>query len=163
MARASWLHPWFVVFVVSVVSVFTGLGCAPAATTPAASRPFAPSRDCTEADYRRMDFWLGEWDVTTPDGTPDGTNEVVAVAGRCAIEERWTGRDGGVGRSLFHFDRAAGAWAQTWVTSAGGWKEKREVPGAAAGAIVFEGRVPRAGGGTARDRTTLTSLPDGRV
>lgn len=158
MARAFSFVP-----LVLVPLVFVLLGCAPASSPAAAARPFAPSRACSEAEYRRLDFWLGEWDVATPDGTPDGTNELVQIAGRCAIEERWTDRDGSLGRSVFYFDRAADTWAQVWVTSTGAWKEKREVRGGPKGAVVFEGRVPRPGGGASLDRTTLTPLPDGRV
>ncbi len=138
------------------------LGCG-APSTASASAPFVASHGCSETEYRRLDFWLGEWEVTTPDGKVDGTNRITKVAGRCALEEDWRDHDGSRGRSVFFFDRGEKAWKQIWVTSDGAWKEKREVSGAPPGGLRFEGRVPLPGGGAALDRTTLTPLPDGRV
>ena len=124
---------------------------------------YTPARDCTGPEYRRLDFWLGAWEVKDPAGGLEGDNLIAPIDGGCAVRESWTGHDGGTGTSLFWFDRALGRWKQVWVTSAGGWKEKTEQPGAVAGAVRFAGELPRPGGGTVLDRTTLTPLPDGRV
>ena len=130
---------------------------------PAKSPPYAANATCSADDYRRLAFWIGEWDVTSDGGKREGTNVIAQVEGGCAIEERWTEATQGTGRSLFYFDASIGRWKQVWVTSEGGWKEKVERDDAPAGSIAFEGEVPRPAGGVARDRTTLTPLADGRV
>lgn len=35
-----------------------------------------------------LDFWLGSWDVSSPEGELLGTNEIVAELGGAAIVER---------------------------------------------------------------------------
>jgi hypothetical protein len=133
-----------------------------ASCAPAPSAPFAAAPRCDGAEYRRLDFWVGEWDVTSPSGAREGTNVIAKTLDGCAIEETWRDANGGRGTSVFYFDRARRAWSQVWVTSDGAWKEKREVA-APPGAVRFEGQVARASGGAVRDRTTLTPLADGRV
>ena len=149
----------------SILLLATTLGALSCTATPGPVRspPFARASSCADAAHHRLDFWLGEWDVVGPTGAPEGTNVISRAMGGCAIEERWTDAHGGSGRSLFFFDGAEARWKQVWVTSEGGWKEKRERDGAPPGSVRFEGEVPRPAGGTARDRTTLTPLADGRV
>lgn len=138
--------------------------CSPALTpapapTPAPALTRAPAR-CDSPEHRRLDFWLGEWDVASRTGERDGANAITATLGGCAIEERWEDAAGWRGQSLFFFDRSAGAWRQLWITSTGTWAEKREVAGPP-GSLRFEGTVARAGGGFARSRTTLTPTGGG--
>jgi Protein of unknown function (DUF1579) len=126
------------------------------------SRPFANAPRCDGPEYRRLDFWLGEWEVANPNGAREGANVISKTLDGCGIEERWLDAGGEKGTSLFYFDRARRGWSQVWVTSAGAWKEKREVT-SAPGSVRFQGSVARPAGGAALDRTTLTPLPDGRV
>lgn len=108
-----------------------------------------------------LDFWLGSWDVSSPEGELLGTNEIVAELGGAAIVERWRGATGEEGMSLFYFDRPRALWKQVWVME-GGHKEKHLVADGPAG-VVFQGTVTRRDGGQHLDRTTLTLLPDGGV
>jgi hypothetical protein len=78
----------------------------------------APCRD--DANYRRFDFWVGNWRVTTPGGQQVGTSHVDVVSGGCALLENWRDMRGGEGKSLNTFDPATGAWRQFWVGQAGG-------------------------------------------
>ena len=59
------------------------------AATPAAS----PSP-------HQFDFWIGEWEVRTPDGKPAGTSRIEAILGGSVIQEHWTGAKGGAGSSF---------------------------------------------------------------
>src|SRR5262245_19809057 len=85
----------------------------------APSLPFAAAERCRGPSYHRLDFWLGEWDVASPAGTVEGSNEIVATLDGCAVEERWLDAAGGRGTSLFFFDRALGRWKQVWATDRG--------------------------------------------
>ena len=138
-------------------------GAPPAPNVAAAPpAPFVPSGGCNGPEYRALDFWLGAWDVTGAGGVFDGDNRIEPILGGCALRESWNDASGGQGESLFFYDRALRRWKQVWVTSEGAWKEKVQVD-AAAGAVRFQGVLPRPGGGSALDRTTLSPLPGGKV
>jgi hypothetical protein len=74
---------------------------------------------CSAPEYRQFDFWLGAWDVTTPDGKPAGTNDVTRPLGNCVLQEHWKGRGGMTGESYNVYSRASGRWHQTWVDDRG--------------------------------------------
>jgi hypothetical protein len=72
-----------------------------------------------------FDFWIGDWNVTTPDGKPAGTNRIEAVAGGRGLLENWigaaqpNGQPGGSGKSLNAFNAAKKQWQQFWIGSGG--------------------------------------------
>lgn len=134
--------------------------------TAPAPPPAPPRIDCTDANHRAFDFWLGEWDVR-----PTGTDAVVAVsvisraAGGCAVEENYhqTVGPGGasvnyVGSSLSVFDQAGGGrWRQFYVDSGGS-------------VTVFEGQavdggmvLDAPGRAGALQRMSFTAQADGSV
>ncbi len=81
--------------------------------------PAAASRACAAPEHRQFDFWIGEWEVTTPDGSPAGRNRIESILGGCALRESWSGAKGGSGNSYNAYDRATGRWHQTWVDNSG--------------------------------------------
>ena len=74
---------------------------------------------CSSAAYRQFDFWLGEWEVQTPKGTPAGENKVEKILDGCALRESWTSVDGSHGSSLTGYDAPASRWTQTFVDDLG--------------------------------------------
>jgi len=71
---------------------------------------------CQAAEYRQLDFWVGEWDVVTTEGhNPAGSSSVQLILGQCALLENWNG--GGTGKSLNHYDTRLKKWIQDWVDS----------------------------------------------
>ncbi len=123
-----------------VIAVF-GLGCGdpritdPPSLTPASTpnaallpldvfgigTPVPPGgRACSAAEYRQFDFWIGKWDVYNPAGLLAGTNVVERDLDACVVEENWTDRFGGRGRSLNTYDAATRTWHQFWVFAGGG-------------------------------------------
>lgn len=117
--------------------------------------------------FHDMDFWLGEWKVTTADGRLAGKDRVEKVLAGCGITETWTDVDGGAGRSLFFRAPGGEPWKQVWVTDqakrVGGTKEKRLVERGADGSLRFQGELPLPSGGVLLDRTTLTPLGPTKV
>jgi hypothetical protein len=87
-----------------------------AQAAPGASARPAP---CSRPEHRQFDFWVGQWDVTTPNGRKAGTNRITPIDGGCALREEWTGASGSSGTSLNIFDAATGRWHQTWVGNDG--------------------------------------------
>lgn len=91
---------------------------APAAPT-AAVPPSPPPPPCTRAENRQFDFWIGDWDVTTPDGKPAGTNLIKPILNGCVLHENWKGRGGFTGESFNVYDAKRKVWHQTWVDGTG--------------------------------------------
>jgi hypothetical protein len=67
-------------------------------------------------EFRQFDFWIGEWDVKTPQGQPAGSSSVQLILGDCTIFENWTAGAGGQGKSFNIFDKTDGKWHQSWVS-----------------------------------------------
>ena len=91
----------------------TNAGAAPAQTAPGGSPP------CASAEHHQFDFWIGEWEVTTPDGKPAGHSRIEGVLGGCALLEHWSGTGGSDGKSLSLYVAADRQWNQTWIDSGG--------------------------------------------
>lgn len=80
-----------------------------------AQSPTPPS-PCNADAYRAFDFWLGIWDVTTPDGTIAGVNVITAEEGGCVLVEKWTSVTGGTGQSYNFYNPVSENWRQIWVS-----------------------------------------------
>lgn len=85
----------------------------------AAAQATTPARRCDRPEHRQFDFWLGEWDVTLPNGNVAGRNRIQSITAGCALREEWTGASGFTGTSLNGFDVGSGRWHQTWIGSDG--------------------------------------------
>ncbi|WP_206046802.1 hypothetical protein [Mangrovimicrobium sediminis] len=83
----------------------------------AAAQPAAPP--CNSPEHRQFDFWLGKWQVHTPDGKLAGYNTITSEYGGCVLHERYTTEQGFSGESLNLYDASRGLWHQTWVDSTG--------------------------------------------
>ena len=125
--------------------------------------PARPVVDCSDADHRAFDFWLGDWDVS-----PTGSTKVIAQSHiekivDCAISETFvqTLGPGGKtidyrGRSISSFNPADGKWRQFYVDNGGtvATLDGRVIDGA----MVLE---TQRGGGT--NRMTFRLNADGSV
>ena len=127
----------------------------PPQQTPAASSA------CATAEHRQFDFWLGSWEVTGPKGKRLGTNLITRSEAGCWIVERWRGAGGFSGTSLNAWDAPHQRWRQFWIGSDG--LVLRLEGGMRAGAMVMEGTVPTASGGSQRQRIRWTPNDDGTV
>lgn len=138
----------------------TQAAVAQSASAPAAAAPARPA-PCATAAHRQFDFWLGDWEVRQPDGTPVGRNAITAEYGGCVLHERYTTGRRYAGESLNAFDPARGVWHQTWVDN-GGLLLLLE-GGLRDGRMVMEGRTTGADGAVTRHRISWTPLADGSV
>jgi hypothetical protein len=116
---------------------------------------------CTAPAYRQFDFWLGDWNVTRPDGRTAGSSRITRILGGCAIREEWTGASGSSGTSLNVYDADADRWRQTWVDDRGG--VLLLTGGIRDGKMVLEGQTPAPGGKSVRQRITWAPASGGRV
>jgi benzodiazapine receptor len=125
------------------------------------STPAVAADACDGPAYRVFDFWLGEWNVHTPDGKLAGVNRIDREYKGCVLHERYTTARGYSGESLNIYDATRKVWHQTWVDSSGtllllegGLRE---------GKMLLEGQTSEADGKITRHRITWTPNADGSV
>src|SRR6185503_6895953 len=63
-----------------------------------------PPAPCTAPENRQFDFWVGEWQVTKPDGKAAGTNSITREYGGCVIHEHYATPKGYSGEGLNAYD-----------------------------------------------------------
>jgi hypothetical protein len=111
-------------------------------------------------ESRQFDFWLGEWEVTTPDGKPAGSSRIELIADGAGLLENWTGAKGYSGKSLNSYNPAKKQWQQFWVGAGGG---VLELSGALVdGQMVLQGEHV-VGGKPTVEKITWTPNADGSV
>jgi hypothetical protein len=138
-------------------SLLLALLCAAPAAAQSASTP----AECAEPQYRQFDFWVGEWDVTLPDGKRAGHNRIEPILGGCALRESWTGAGGLAGTSYNVYDRTRKVWHQTWVDGKG---NLLQLEGALdRGRMILEGETVDSAGARARQRITWEPTGPGQV
>ena len=121
----------------------------------------AAAAPCDDPAFREFDFWLGEWQVNTPDGKLAGVNRIEREYGGCVLHERYDTGKGYRGESLNVYDASRKLWHQTWVDSGGTLLllEGRLVDGR----MVLEGRTLDEDGRPTKHRITWSSNADGSV
>ena len=129
-----------------------------AATTAQAADP---PPDCTGAEYRQFDLWIGEFDVRSPDGQLAGHNVIEPTLNGCVLTEHWTGTDGSEGRSVNFYDRREQRWNQVWIDNRGG--VLRLAGGIVDGSMLLEGTTSGKDGAIRRHRIRWTPNPDASV
>ena len=96
------------------------LSFAAVAVPVAAQEPPAP---CSTAEYRQLDFWVGEWDLAydQPDGTAGTATNLITNDryGPCVVVEEFAMPDGYRGTSYSIYDRDKRQWRQMWVDNRG--------------------------------------------
>lgn len=127
----------------------------------AAACSAAAAGECDASEFRQFDFWLGEWNVRTPDGKLAGVNRISSEYGGCVLHERYTTGRGYSGESLNIYDASRKVWHQTWVDSSG---TLLLLEGVLSGrSMVLEGQTTGADGLTVKHRITWTPNSDGSV
>jgi tetratricopeptide (TPR) repeat protein len=89
-----------------------------------AERAFRPCVSRPESHL--FDFWIGEWDVTSPQGQPAGRSSVQQILSQCVIFENWNDRQGGEGKSFNAYNADYNMWQQFWTDQYGRVTEYRE-------------------------------------
>ena len=116
---------------------------------------------CDASQFRQFDFWLGTWDVHTPDGKLAGRNTVTSEYDGCVVHEHYATGHAYAGESLNIYDASRQRWHQTWVDTEGMLLVLEG--GLHEGAMVLEGIGPDANQHPVRNRITWTPNADGSV
>jgi hypothetical protein len=112
-------------------------------------------------EARQFDFWVGDWEVFSPDGKKAGENRIEQMADGWGLLESWTGTGGYTGKSLNTWMPHKKQWQQFWIGIGGAL----ELSGGlnARGEMVLSGRTPGSGGKETINRITWTPHADGTV
>jgi hypothetical protein len=88
----------------------------------------APASACKAPEYRKFDFWIGDWEVHQPgkDGVTGaigevvGHNRVTLEQDGCLLIEHWTSSTGGeTGTSFNYYDVRDKKWHQLYLDNSG--------------------------------------------
>lgn len=76
-------------------------------------------KPCGTSDHRAFDFWLGEWEVTSPN-RPGwvAQNSITLSNDDCSVHESYTS-GGYTGNSISFYDNQKQQWHQTWIDNQG--------------------------------------------
>ena len=112
-------------------------------------------------ERRQFDFWLGEWEVRTPNGKLAGVNRIEREYDGCVMHERYTTERGYKGESLNSYDAGRKVWHQTWVDNEG---TLLLLEGGLRGtSMVLQGQARAENGQSTKHRITWTPNADGTV
>ncbi len=124
-----------------------------AMAVPSPKTPIAPP--CSAAEYRQLDFWIGDWDTfdtDLPGGPSVARARIEPIAQACAIHELYEQVDGLIGDSILSYDPVRKQWQQTWVTNRGAlmvlWGNFKD------GSLVLEGEAHLRDGTSVMQRIT---------
>lgn len=132
-----------------------------AAPALAQQTPKEQPKPCAGTEYRQFDFWLGEWEVRSPEGKLLGKSRVEQIAGPCALLENWHGAGGGSGKSINFYMPDDGKWHQTWAGSGGSFLFL--TGGLEGGKMVLSGTTHAKDGAAQLERISWTPADDGSV
>ncbi len=121
----------------------------------------ASAERCSTPDHHAFDFWLGDWQVNTPDGKVVGHNHITHEYGTCVVHEHYTTEHGYSGESLNIYDATRKLWHQTWVDSDGALLILEG--GNYNGKMILQGQLRDEHGRLIRQRITWTPNADGSV
>lgn len=140
---------------------FAALACGAAAPALSQAQPPAAPGPCAAPEHHQFDFWLGDWEVRTPEGKLAGHNTISRTLGGCVLQESWRGASGHHGTSYNIYDASRRRWHQTWVDDEG---TLLQLDGAFAdGRMVLMGESVDSAGRPVKQRITWEPLAGGKV
>lgn len=116
---------------------------------------------CSTDQAHQFDFWIGDWEVTTPDGELAGRNLIEPLLDGCVLQENWVGTSGSKGTSYNFYNPQKEKWQQFWV-----WQNGTTLETAGRyedGKMILEGESLDREGGPLVNRITFYDNPDGTV
>src|SRR5881227_3946821 len=75
---------------------------------------------CRASEYHQFDFWIGDWQVQSPNGKPVGSNRVTSELDGCLLVEHWTSSIAHqLGSSFNYYDVRDKKWHQLYIGNSG--------------------------------------------
>jgi tetratricopeptide (TPR) repeat protein len=77
-------------------------------------------KPCNSDNHRAFDFWLGEWEVTTPSRKNwTAISSITLANDGCSVHENYVSQSGYTGKSINFYDRNKKMWHQSWMDNTG--------------------------------------------
>lgn len=122
-------------------------------SSPAFNAIVETLKPCQTDAHRAFDFWVGDWQVTSPNRPGWVARNRITLANLgCSLHEHYDTRGGYTGQSINFLDSNSGRWHQTWIDNQGS-------PLYLEGGPVNDTMVLS----DQSNRVTWSQLPDGRV
>jgi ketosteroid isomerase-like protein len=116
MKQAPWSPKISFIFVLTLFVTIEGHRAAADADT----QQFAKLTFCSGPEYRKFDFWLGDWDVFEADKVAAvARTRVDRILDGCVLREEFESTNGLTGQSFSLYDASRKIWHQSWVTNRG--------------------------------------------
>lgn len=133
-----------------------------AAPQTASPPPKPPKVDCSDADHRALDFWIGDWDVFAKGSTkPIAHSRIEKIVG-CAISETFDQSIGPNGKPIAYHGRSISAYVPAGSAGSGGWRQYYVDSGGTAatltGGITNGAMIFLSNNGPVTNRMTLKSM-----
>jgi hypothetical protein len=77
-------------------------------------------------EYKKLDFWLGEWDVFV-NGAKTATSSITKSEGGCTLHEDYKTLNSYFGRSMNYYDPTDKKYTQIWIDKFNGIIKFKEV------------------------------------
>lgn len=74
---------------------------------------------CDSLNARAFDFWVGNWQVSSPVDDVIRVNKISLINEGCTLLEQYSTPSGYIGTSLSMYDKNQKAWHQTWTDNQG--------------------------------------------
>jgi hypothetical protein len=89
------------------------------AAVPSAFAANGPGTCATNSESRQLDFWLGDWTISSPGASWNATSTVSLSLDSCVITENWDGGKGQRGENIFAYSYGDQGWRGcSWTTKA---------------------------------------------
>lgn len=111
---------------------------------------------------RALNFWIGQWSISAPGGSPSATSTVSLDLDKCLVVERWDGGRGHTGENLFGYSADDESWHGLFADNAG--RVHVFVDGkASTGLAQFSGPSRGANGENILNRVTIRRISENNV
>ena len=100
-----------------VLSVLTLLFCI--AFVPRASAANGPGTCAANSESRPLDFWVGDWTISSAGSSFNATSTVSLSLDNCVITENWDGGKGQRGENIFAYSYGDQGWRGLFVDNEG--------------------------------------------
>jgi hypothetical protein len=100
-----------------ILLVFTLFLCA--LVVPSAFAANGPGTCATKPESRQLDFWLGDWTISSGGSSTGATSTVSLSLDSCVITENWDGGKGQRGENIFAYSYGDQGWRGLFVDNEG--------------------------------------------
>lgn len=117
---------------------------------------------CSTGESRQLDYWVGNWNVTSPGSDYKGVSKVAISMDKCLFTENWDNGKGHIGKNLFAYSPDDKTWYGMFADNEGRVHifTDGKVNG---GAAVFHGPSRSETGATVLNRITIRKVSPAKV